>query len=81
MTLMNTDHTFALVLISAEYQQIVMLTEHEDSSQESKLEFQGTDNKGKEINGKRGTRGDRSEEIMVVEKEKEEEIMVTKRWR
>jgi len=49
MTLMNTDHTFALVLISAEYQQIVMLTEHEDSSQESKLEFQGTDNKGKEI--------------------------------
>jgi len=48
MTLMNTDHTFALVLISAEYQQIVMLTEHEDSSQESKLEFQGTDNKGKE---------------------------------
>ena len=49
MTLRNTDHTFALVLKSAECQQIVMLTEHEDSSQESKLEFQGTDKKGKEI--------------------------------
>ena len=47
MTLRNTDHTFALELKSRECQQMVMLTEHEDSSQES--ESQGTDNKGKEI--------------------------------